>query len=64
MRLTSSLTFRLVACSLLCCGVNLQAQVLNSKQIDSIAEKTLTAFNVPGIAVAVVKDGKVIHSKG
>lgn len=42
----------------------LHAQVLTSKQIDSIAEKTLTTFNVPGIAVAVVKDGKVIHAKG
>lgn len=41
-----------------------QAQVLNSKQIDSVVEKTLTTFNVPGIAVAVVKDGKVIHAKG
>ena len=42
----------------------LKAQVLSSKQIDSVVEKTLTTFNVPGIAVSVVKDGKVIHSKG
>lgn len=40
------------------------AQVLTSPQIDSIVNKTLTTFNVPGIAVAIVKDGKVIHSKG
>ena len=40
------------------------AQVLSSKQIDSLVEKTLTTFNVPGIAVAVIKDGKVIHAKG
>ncbi len=45
-------------------SVTLKAQVLTSKQIDSIAEKTLTTFNVPGIAVAVIKDGKVIHAKG
>lgn len=43
---------------------NLTAQVLTSKQIDSVVEKTLTTFNVPGIAVAVIKDGKVVHSKG
>ena len=43
---------------------SLSAQVLTSKQIDSVVEKTLTTFNVPGIAVAVIKDGKVIHSKG
>ncbi|MEJ7559980.1 MAG: serine hydrolase [Pedobacter sp.] len=43
---------------------SLNAQVLTSKQIDSVAEKTLSTFNVPGIAVAVIKDGKVIHAKG
>lgn len=42
----------------------LRAQVLTSKQIDSVTEKTLTTFNVPGIAVAVIKDGKLIHAKG
>ncbi len=40
------------------------AQPLSSRQIDSLAEKTLKTFNVPGIAVAVVKDGKIIHAKG
>ncbi len=43
---------------------NVDAQILTSKQIDSVAEKTLSTFNVPGIAVAVIKDGKVIHAKG
>jgi len=42
----------------------MDAQVLTSKQIDSISEKVLTAFDVPAVAVAVVKDGKVIHAKG
>ncbi|MES2544322.1 MAG: serine hydrolase [Bacteroidota bacterium] len=37
---------------------------ISEKQIDELVEKTLTSFNVPGIAVAVVKDGKIIHSKG
>ena len=37
---------------------------ISSREIDKVVESTLTAFNVPGIAVAVVKDGKVIHSKG
>ena len=39
-------------------------QVLSSNQIDSVVEKTLKTFNVPGIAVAVIKDGKLIHAKG
>ena len=37
---------------------------ITEKQIDEVAENTLKAFNVPGVAVAVVKDGKIIHSKG
>ena len=40
------------------------AQVMSSQQIDSLAEKVRTAFDVPGIAVAVIKDGKIVHSKG
>jgi CubicO group peptidase (beta-lactamase class C family) len=44
--------------------ISLQAQILTSKQIDSVTEKTLSTFDVPGIAVAVIKDGKVIHAKG
>jgi len=45
-------------------ALNTKSQILTAKQIDSVAEKTLTTFNVPGIAVAVIKDGKVIHIKG
>ena len=45
-------------------GVASEAQVITSSQIDSVAELTLKTFDVPGIAVAVVKDGKVIHAKG
>ena len=37
---------------------------MSSAAIDSLVEKTLTTFDVPGIAVAVVKDGKIIHAKG
>jgi CubicO group peptidase (beta-lactamase class C family) len=40
------------------------SQAISSQEIDKLVERTLTAFDVPGIAVAVVKDGKVIHSKG
>lgn len=50
---------------LLVAGVNhVDAQVLSSKQVDSLVEKTLKTFDVPGIAVAIVKDGQVIHAKG
>lgn len=40
------------------------AQALSSNQLDSLVEKTLQTFNVPGIALAIIKDGQVIHSKG
>lgn len=52
----------------LLCTPNLNAQKavtpISSKQIDSLVNLTLSTFNVPGIAVAVVKDGKIIHAKG
>ncbi|MEN9381389.1 MAG: hypothetical protein RI940_270 [Bacteroidota bacterium] len=41
-----------------------QTQPINAKQIDSLTELVLKTFNVPGIAVGVVKDGKLIHAKG
>ena len=37
---------------------------LASASIDSLVAATMKAFDVPGIAVAIVKDGKVVHSKG
>ena len=37
---------------------------ITSPQIDEVVERTLKTFDVPGIAVAVVKDGKIIHSRG
>lgn len=44
-------------------GNHLNAQV-TSGFIDSLAESCLKSFNVAGAAIAVVQDGKVIHSKG
>ncbi len=40
------------------------SQPLTSDQIDALVERTMKTFDVPGIAVAVVKDGKIIHEKG
>jgi len=40
------------------------AQVITSHEIDSLVTLTMKAFEVPGIAVAVVKDDKIIHMKG
>jgi len=40
------------------------SQPLTSREIDRVVEQTMKAFDVPGIAVAVVKDDRVIHLKG
>lgn len=37
---------------------------LSSAKIDSLVADALVKFKVAGVSVAVVKDGKVIHSKG
>ena len=37
---------------------------LSSKQVDSLVQKAMEEFNVAGVAVAIVKDGKIIHEKG
>ena len=53
--------FALVLCASF---LNAQAQGLTALQIDSLVERTLKAFQVPGIAVGVIKDGKLMHAKG
>src|SRR5678816_98989 len=45
-------------------SASLFSQQLSGSQIDTLAERAMRAFDVPGIAVAVIKDGKIIHSKG
>jgi CubicO group peptidase (beta-lactamase class C family) len=40
------------------------AQTITSEEVDALVERTLRTFDVPGIAVAIVKDDKIIHSKG
>ncbi|WP_313805265.1 serine hydrolase [Flavobacterium sp.] len=53
----------IILISVLFISFSSSAQMATS-EIDVLVEKTMKAFDVPGIAVAVVKDGKVIHSKG
>jgi len=40
------------------------SQALTAKQIDSLVQKTMKTFDVPGMAVAVLKDGEVVSKKG
>ena len=59
-----NLTITTISLFLIMSNASVKSQVITSAQIDSLVEKTLKTFDVPGIAVAIVKDGKVIHSKG
>ncbi|WP_417199379.1 serine hydrolase [Bizionia sp.] len=45
------------------CAIPVHSQV-TSKQIDSVVNYAMSQFNVAGCAVAVVKDGKIIHESG
>jgi CubicO group peptidase (beta-lactamase class C family) len=51
-------TVFLVAC------MPLRSQPMNAKQIDELAGRAMKAFGVPGMAVAVVKDGRLIYANG
>ncbi|MEO7524465.1 MAG: hypothetical protein ABIT58_10245, partial [Ferruginibacter sp.] len=37
---------------------------LSSGELDSLMQNALGKFNVAGAAIAIVKDGKIIHEKG
>ncbi|MBO6186658.1 MAG: serine hydrolase [Chryseobacterium sp.] len=37
---------------------------INSKEVDALVTNAMGKFNVAGVAVAIVKDGKIIHKKG
>lgn len=49
---------------LICCYSPLYSQGISSSRLDTLVENTMKSFNVPGIAVAVVKDNKIVHMKG
>ena len=54
---------RLFIALLLFINFNVNAQI-TEPQLDKLVENTLKNFDVPGISVAIVKDGKIIHAKG
>jgi CubicO group peptidase (beta-lactamase class C family) len=49
---------------LICIVPSIAFAQISSEQIDSLVAEALLKFKVAGAAVAVVKDGKVIHCKG
>ena len=57
---------RLVACLAFAAGaaVAAPADPLSTLDIDRLVARTMAAWQVPGIAVGVVKDGKLVFAKG
>lgn len=43
---------------------HISAQVITPLQIDTLVEKVLKTFDVPGISVGIIKDDKLIFAKG
>ena len=39
-------------------------QNISNQTIDQVTENAIKTFDVPGISVAVIKDGTIVHSKG
>lgn len=53
-----------IAALFICIGLFIHSsfgQELSGAQIDSLVQKTMRTFDVPGMAVAVLKDGKIYH---
>jgi len=44
-------------------SITTNAQI-TSAQVDQLVEKAIAKFNVAGVAVAIVKDGKIVHESG
>jgi CubicO group peptidase (beta-lactamase class C family) len=61
-----SLTFRAlsIAIILLAGCMPLHSQPMNAQQIDELAKRAMQAFDVPGLALAVVKDGRLTYANG
>jgi len=54
----------LITFLLLISGFHPSFSQLTAKEVDELAELTISKFNVAGIAIGVIKDGKVVHAKG
>jgi CubicO group peptidase (beta-lactamase class C family) len=61
MKFISLLSLATIACSL---SISPAKAQIEPAKVDSLAELTLKTFNVPGIAVAIVKDGKIVYANG
>lgn len=61
MRMKIATCFLLIYCI---CPAPARAQQMTDQQIDRLAEQAMKAFDVPGIAIGIVKDGKLLYENG
>ncbi len=45
-------------------GNLVEAQPMSSQAIDALVQRSMKTFDVPGIAVGIIKDGQVVYAKG
>jgi CubicO group peptidase (beta-lactamase class C family) len=45
-------------------SINLLSAQISEKEVDELVQNTMKTFNVPGIAVGIIKDGKLVLAKG
>src|SRR5208282_1567364 len=62
--MSKALRSRLVVTIVVSSAVSLWGQTAPPADLDSYVANSMKTFEVPGIAVAVVKDGKVVLAKG
>ncbi len=63
-KLNYCLKFSIVYFCLISIGAKTYAQVITTDSVDRLVERTLKTFDVPGIAIAIVKDDKIVYEKG
>jgi len=59
----SHLERRLIGFAVLLCAGSLWAPMAPPADLDAYVGRSMKAFDVPGMAVAIVKDGKVLVAK-
>ncbi|WP_374548549.1 serine hydrolase domain-containing protein, partial [Flavobacterium sp.] len=55
---------RIISIIIVIFAINSSFSQITEPELDVLVEKTMKTFNVPGIAVGIVKDGKLVVAKG
>jgi CubicO group peptidase (beta-lactamase class C family) len=64
MKINTCVKYLLISLLLLFLSESAYSQPITSAEIDQVVANAMKSFRVPGMAVAVIKDGAVVHSKG